>query len=374
MRLHRPSALLLGATLVLGAVATPGIAFAGTPSTTGTPTPVAASDVLAALKSAEATTASAGQSGWDEKLTASDPSGANSATMEAKYAVLEGRGYVSLSGNPSIKMIQVQSRGTYQTTPLLGSMLGAARLQRVLNAIGRPNATWIYFPDPTVDLTSADTGMTSMSPDTFLSGLVDPSATTINDGPSDTPPTQTVGADGSTTYTFDASFVVGQSVSGSSSGTGTVSDVTETGTVSVTLDASGAITRYTDDMTQEKAVGTFAYGPQHVALPAPSQVVTMEQIVRGLPLLTMAPDARKIATGTRTKVAHTSHTANHTVRVIRRVAARLALQRNGADGERVFTTRHVPHGVRIVATNPFTHAKVAYTIKAKGKRAVVRRA
>lgn len=70
-------------------------------------------------------------------------------------------------------------------------------------------------------------------------------------------------------------------------------------------------------------------------------------------------------------MVNTPHKRAATVHLIRREAMELAKNDNQVDAQHVFTTDAIATGVRVTATNPFTHAKVSYTIKASGKHAVV---
>lgn len=357
MRLHRPSALLLGATLVLGAVATPSLAFAdGTPTTTD----LTPAELVSALTAAQTASKQAGATGWSQTLHEAVPEVGITMNVTETYAINEGRGYLDVTGNfLSAKEIDVQHKGSYLSTATFAEFSGAKHVARVLAAIGRPHATWIYAPDKTVDLADPADGIAVDSPDGVLAAFIDPTETAVTGTP-----TETVSADaGTTTYTFSATL----------SDSNEVTADAEAGIVTVTLNASGQMTALTMKMSDDQVSGTFKYGVQHIALPTASQVVTLAQFEKGVPLLTMSSDVRKIATTTRTEVARKAHKKSSTAHLIRKDAVALAAKANKKDHEHVFSARIVKHGVRVTATNPFTHAKVSYTIKAVGKRAVLHR-
>lgn len=369
MRLHRPTALLLGATLVLGAVATPGIAFADGTTTPGastapsatapsaTTTQLTPQQLTADLTKAAAATKAAGKDGWSESVHTAAPDGSASMAWTLVYAVRQGRAYTAISGELTGKMIAVQHAGIYAGTSSVASILGsAAHVKRLLAAVGRPNATWIYTPDPTVDLTDGEFGMADASPAQLLSALIAPTYETVTGAPA-----KTVAAGGmSTTYAFTVAAAKPKDPD------------SVAGTITVTLNAGGVMTAFTATSSDEAESGSFAYGKQNILLPTGAQVVSISRLLDGEALLRMKSDARKIAAQTRTQVTKTKHKKSRTVRLIRTKAATLVANANSADGLHVFSRRNIAGGVRVTATNPYTHDKLIFTVKGAGKKAIVR--
>lgn len=354
MRLHRPSALLLGATVVIGAVATPGLAFAD--GTTGTTTQTDVATVVAALKSAHTAAAAADHDGWSEHLKVVGATAADSLNAQLTYAVQQGRGYTAITGSPSVKLIEVQHTGDYVSTSSVAPAFGGSkRFKSILSAVGRPRASWIFEPDTSVDLTDPDDGFVAAAPDGLLATLVDPAETTVTGTP-----TQTVSADGSTTtYAFSGTD---KTVSGSPSAQYTV-----------TVDADDLMTATTETFSGETDSGTFSYGAQHIYLPTGSQFVTLDRLTEGLVLAQMGPEARRIATTTQHEVAKKPHRAAATADLVRRIAKAVAREHNRGDKHRIFTTVGIRGGARITATDRFTHRKVSFTVTAHGKRTVLHR-
>lgn len=374
MRLYRPSALLLGATLVLGAVAAPSLAFAdgGSSPSAGTTTQLTPAELRADLKAAAQTTSAAGAEGWTERVQSS--AGNEKSTDQVTYAVMQGRGLIAES-DPSAKEIDVQHRGSYESASAFGTSeamvgvsvymgpggvqvatpAGPTDYRRVLGAIGRPHATWIYTPDPGLNLADPNTVYSAQSPSALLTELADTSDTSIPGTPS---PTETVVQGGSTTYSFEGWFRDGGEIEADAG-------------VGLTVNADGALTAFATSDPEEAESIAFTYGAQSIALPKASQVVSDALFQKGEALVTMRSDARMIAAATRKEVLGTKHKRSATVHLIRTDAAGLVAWLNSADGEHVFSRHNIRRGVRLTGTNPFTHATVVYTVTASGTKAIV---
>lgn len=353
MRLHRPSALLLGAALVLGAVATPSLAFADGTSSPTTPT-LTTTQLAQDLQAAETATTAAGKDGWSEHIK--DTQGRFTGSLQLTYAVLEGRDYLNMSGDA--KEIDVQGKGSYLTPGLVDPFFGdAAYLQQLLAAVGRPNARWIYMADPQTDLTDPETGIVSASPAAAIGSLLDSGVTYIVDTPA---PASSTLANGDTTYTFSGIT------------TGDEGDLVPV-SFTVTLDSEHVLVGLSENYGNgaEVTTATFDYGPQTVTLPKAGQIVSMSRVLEGVPLLAMKSDARKIAATTRKQVATTKHTRSQTRHLIRTDAAKLVKKVNKADGAHIFSLRYTAAGVMLTGRNRFTHHTVVYTVKAAGKQAIV---
>lgn len=348
----RPFALLLGSALVVGAMTAPVSASAD--GATGA-TPVTPADVLTALSAAKTATATAEERGWSFEETYTE----NGATDRSTFAYDPATQRLIVS-DPAARqvMVAVSHRGTYYTLPAYGSV---RRLHRILAVVGRPKAAWIYEPDSTIDLESGPFAVADVAPDALLGQLTDADETTISDGA-----TETAESDGSTTYVIPVTTVTGEvQLPGG--------DVKDTALVTLTVGADGALGAGAVAFTDEQVSKTFGYGRPDIALPKAGDTVSEARLNKGRPLLRMAWDLKDMAQVIAMDVVKSPHRAWGAVRIIRTDAVRLARIGNRRDRQQVFAHRTVAHGVRITATNPFTHAKVVFTVRAIGNRAVVRR-
>lgn len=361
MRLHRPSALLLGATLVFGAVATPSLAFADdTPAATATTTPTTLTTVqlAQALQGVETSTAKEGKDGWSEKVK--DTEGGSTSNLQLTYAVLQGRDYVGITGDPkgpAMKEIDVQDKGSYQNAASVAQLFfgSAAYFKRLAAAVGRPNATWVYMADPKTDLSDPETGIADASPAAAVGSLVDTQQTIVSDPPAPTVSTQ---ANGDTVYTFSGITTDDE---------GNLAQ----GTFTATVNPDNALISLDENLSDEVVTATFSYGAQHIALPKASQIVSLSRLLDGVPLVTMKSDARMIAALTRVEVAKKKHKASATKHLIRTNAKKWVKAVNESDGAHIFSLRNTAAGVMLTGRNRFTHHTVVYTVKAAGKKAIV---
>lgn len=265
------------------------------------------------------------------------------------YAVDRGLADAGTEGT----LVEAQHAGTYITLAGLASVMSRSRVHRALKAIKRPRARWVFTPDKSLDLHSRDGGslIREVGPDAALSDLVDPTQTKLTGTP-----TKTAAGDGATTYAFSATDLV---------------DDGESGTGTVTINASGVVTAFTSVSASDTEDGTYTYGTQQVALPAKSKTVTVQRLSQGLVLSTLPHQvklAAKLIARAATRRAH-----NHTVTVaaVRAVARQMVRRIDHGLGSKVFTATPTARGVRITGTNRFTRAHVSYTITATGKKAAI---
>jgi hypothetical protein len=354
-RIHRPFALLLGASLAFAAVATPGIAHAGDATTATT-----AAAVVDALKAAHTPTVAAAEDGWSSHWDFTE-TGTPTYSMDVTYAAAEGRDLLAETGTAATT-IEVDHQGTYESLSAFTESDGVSirRVKRALTLIGHPDKTWVYQPDPTIDLGDPDSGIAGAGPDTVLQSLVDPDQTKIVGTP-----TQAVAADGSVTY----GFAVKSTYTGEDEGEPT----TESGYDTVTIDAGNVLTGLTEDFSDYQVTETYAVGKEHIALPAADEVVRGSLVREGVNVLTMPADARRIVEQVQSEVYFTHHRRAGTVRLIRSSAASEVAMTNYGDHPKIFATRNIAGGVRVTATNPLTHQKLAYTVTAHGKQAAIHR-
>lgn len=118
----------------------------------------------------------------------------------------------------------------------------------------------------------------------------------------------------------------------------------------------------------------YAYGPQHVTLPAASVTVDAKTVATAVEYLSM-PAAVKSAANQ--GAAHTRSAAKGRpvqVASLREIVRRDAAACNSAAGVAMLKVGDIAGGVRVSATNPWTHRTVAYTVKASGTKVVVAKA
>jgi len=353
-RLRHPSALLLASALTLGALATPVAAYAD--DATGT-TQITVDDAWTALNAAKTATDAQAEEGWASQTTDTQPDG-TVATADVAYDAVDGRG--TLTGHDdgmAMQLIVTNHDGAYETVQSYRAGMPAQRFERALRMVGRPGATWVYEPAASAvpaESTYLDFGLPSMGPGFLLGILTDASQATIIGKP-----TRTVAADGSTTYDVDVKLIGGGSV--------------DRGTMTVTVGSDGVLTADGSDFDGDQTSSTYAYGPQDVTLPAPGDVVPEAKVDEALDLLDMRSDARTIADEAAAQATKGRHPHASVTQVIRQTALSDARTMNRMYGAKVFQTRAATKGARIVATNPFTHQRVVFIVRAAGQRAVVRR-
>lgn len=340
---YRSSALLASAALVLGATLAPATAFAEDTPATPAVTDLTLDQLRAALTAAETTAKTAEADGWSLSGTEA-ASGGQAQPVHARY---DGRaGILTESGTGSL--IEVEKLGSYVSVDSLAGL----RFQRALKALAKPHAAWILEPDKTLDLITGDGMTASLSPSGVLRAFADPN-TAFSGGD----PTETVAADGTTTYRFEAT---------------TPEDTGHGGAVTLTLDPAGILADFEEAGSAESASFSYSYATQPViAIPDKSTVVTENQLMDGVMLATLPAETRSIARRVASQV-----TKKHALRAgtIRSAAAVMAARDNGEIGIRALTTEPIAGGVRIIGTNPYTHARTVWTVKVSHGKAVARKA
>ncbi len=341
MRSYR-SALLAVPALALGAALVPVGAYADTATTT-----ISTTELVNALKAAEAPTAAAATGGWVAQGTDA-AKGSPSVSIKAIYAV--DRGSVNVD---DYTMLEAQHSGTYM--PL--STLGTPRVvMRSLRAVKNPHATWIFMPDRSLDLRdpARDSVIAGAAPELLLTQAVDPARTRVTGTPS-----KTVAADGSTTYSFVQKDL---------------KDDANSGSVSMTIDADGVCTAFTAVTATETDTVGFTYGPQQVTLPSAASTITMQLFTEGSFLADLPRAVKGAATQVAKQATRRAHHHAVTADAIRTAAKRGAKLANRAIGAKDFSTRSIAGGVRITGTNRYLHKHVAYTVTAAGTKALAHKA
>jgi hypothetical protein len=340
---YRCSALFASAALVLGATLAPAVAFAD--STDPASGAITHDDLVAALTAAHTATATAAKAGWVAQGTATE-AGSPAEAMKAIYAVDRALA----SGADLGTLVQAQHSGTYMT---LSSFDGLLPVRPALKALAKPHATWVFVPEKSLDLRSrdGDSVIAGIAPDGLLADLVDPEKTRLADTA-----TKATAGDGSATYTFFQTDLTGDGTSG---------------TDTLTVNADGKLTAVKTVASAETDTATFTYGTQHVALPTASQTVTLDQLTQGVVLAALPRETKAIAKQVAKAATRHAHKKPVKAAVLRSTAKKIAKGFDRTLGLRIFSTKPITGGVRIIGTNPYRHTRVSYKVTAAGKKAVV---
>jgi hypothetical protein len=346
--LSRPAILLAAATVAAGLLAAPGAALA-TPSTPGaapstpgialaaeTTTELSAAEMKAAIATVTEATVAAGATGWAARADFSISAGGSSLTgwqrlrMDRVHWVADST--FAIAGQPEARSVLKQGAGIYDP-------VGDGRSRSALKMMGRPAVQYVFEADKSVTLDKAAPGPVELAAPTVAAG------------------TRTVHEDGTTDYRFSDP---------------TVGDVTLHANGSAVLTA--AESSLTDDGLTVSMEIDYNYGEQDVPVPAAGETIDARTLAAGLAYLDMpatvkyaatagAADTRKAAKGGKVKVA-----------TLRKLVGKEATAANKATGTAMVKIKNITSGVRVHATNPWTKQSAAYTVKASGKKVVVKKA
>ncbi|GAB1693761.1 hypothetical protein [Krasilnikovia sp. M28-CT-15] len=324
--MFRPSRTALAATtlsLAASVFAMPSAAYAA-----DTTTSLGATQMAAELKAVASTSTTAAANGLKADLSVV----ASEITMTASY-VVDTPHKIAYTREPFVGATYVVGgRGIYHK--ITDSYSRAA-----LKMMGRPEVTYTFFSQPTLNF------------DTYIRDHGTSPAEVLE---SDTTHagTKTVHDDGSINYAF----------------TGKDGEA-----FTFQVAAAGSLTsaHVTDDNLS--ATITFAYGPQTVTLPAASVTVSSTTLARGVAYLEMPGAVKGVAKGGAEVVRGKAH--GHTVKVasLRKTIKHEAKVFNAKLLAKIVKVKNVSRGVKVYATNPWTHKTVSYTVKASGRKVVVTR-
>jgi hypothetical protein len=334
--LTRPAALLATAAVAAGLIAAPGAAYA-----TGTVTQLTAAEMAAALAQVSTASATASAGGWRAEITYTSPQAGGSGSETVVHDPVHGRysDSFAVQGGTATQLFLVDGRGHYEPVE-------SSRQRAALKMMGRPAVTYVFTPDRTLDLAE------------FVAELA-PSPANLAGDDYEVGGSRTAHDDGSAHYTL----------------TEEMADATAELTLNVS--AGGILTGVHASVAgdAENTSGTtlaYTYGSQTVTLPGTSAWVAAATLADGVAYLDMtnavkravtagAADTHKAANGGRVKVS-----------TLRKLVRRDAAAVNRAAQANLVEVKDVTGGVRVYATNPWTKATVAYTVKASGKKVVVK--
>ncbi|MEV0901484.1 hypothetical protein [Actinoplanes sp. NPDC049802] len=328
--LTRPAVLLASAAVAAGLLVAPGAAYAA-----DTTTQLTAAEMKAALEKVSAASDTAAAEGWKGaagyRFTESGKSvtGTETITADRTHGLLSD--VFAVDGFGATTLVLDEGDGVYQ------SISGGPQVD-ALKMMGRSAVKYVFVADKTVSLEDSAPDPGDLVEDYAVAG------------------TRTAHEDGSAHYAFTAGDGVSITlhVGADAVLTGTDATMTEDGgTSEVSLD--------------------YSYGPQTVHKPAAAETIDHKTLATGVAYLTMpetvkraaslgAADTRKAAKGRKVNVT-----------TLRRVVRADASAVNSYAGVAMVKVKNVSGGVRVFGTNPWTKKTVTYSVKASGKKVVVKK-
>ncbi|MFI7596652.1 hypothetical protein [Actinoplanes sp. NPDC049681] len=320
------SVLLLAAVSLAGGLSiAPGAAYAA-----DTTTQLSAAQMAAALKPVATASTAAAEGGWraDVAITGDSVPGTASYVVDPSHGIAYEQMRIAGSQRAGYA---IAGKGFYRTLPDRTS-------RAAVKMMGRPTVKYVFTPDSTLTL-AKHLKDDAPTPAAVLSDDIDHAGT------------KTVHDDGSVDY---VQAVDGQTVTLHVSPAGTLSGArAEADSFAMTL--------------------TYTYAPQTITPPAANSVIGEAQLKRGVWYVQMpavvkqisyagAAEARSAARGSTVKVAS-----------LRKAVRRVGSMFNTKAQLKMINVKDVRRGVRVSATNPWTHETVSYVITASGKKAAVSR-
>jgi len=321
-RKSRFAVLAVATSVTAGLLGVPGAAFAADPATSLT-----AAEMAAALGEVATASTAATKDGWRAAETISGfVSGSAEFVVDPAGGIAHDQ--VRLDGDLVGEHYVVDHQGFYEY--LTDSASRAA--VRVMN---RPSVRYVFTPSKTLSMPAyvADYGAAPaavLTDDTKHAG------------------TKTVHDDGSNDYTFtDNDGVVC--------------------TMAVTAD--GVLSGVKAEEDGLNFALTYTYGVQHPVLPAGSVTVSSADLKKALAYRYLADDVKAAATKGAAAARKAAHGRTVKVAALRKAVRKAAAKTNAT----ILKVTDIAGGVQVSATNPWTQQTVAYTVKASGKRVVVRK-
>ncbi|GIF38266.1 hypothetical protein [Actinoplanes xinjiangensis] len=330
--LSRPAILLASASVAASLLVAPAAAYAA-----DTTTELSATQMKAAVAAVAAATDTAAAQGWTSKMDLSIAIGGMTATGWQTITTDREHGLLAASfavnGQPEASVFLDEGSGGYESAG------DDSRTKAALKMIGRPSVKFVFTAD--ASLTLEDDAPAPLD-------LVSPS---VGAG------TKTLHDDGSADFTFADPSV---------------------GEVTLHTDASSVLTAASTELNDDEATLSttldYAYGPQAVTLPSAGETVDAQTLAKGVAYLDMAGLVRNAAVGGAADTRKAAKGGKVKVATLRKLVRREAAETNASTGGvAVVKVKDVTAGVRVSATNPWTKKTVAYTVKASGKKVVVKK-
>ncbi|GIE32390.1 hypothetical protein Ait01nite_054350 [Actinoplanes italicus] len=353
--LSRPAILLAAATVAAGLLVAPGAALA-TPSTPAatlaspaatlaspgtalaaeTTTELTAAEMKAAIATVTEATVAAGAKGWAAQGGFSISAGGSSLTGWQRLRMDRVRWVAdstfAITGSPESRSVLKQGAGIYDP-------VGDGMSRSALKMMGRPAVQYVFEADKSVTLDKAAPGPVELAAPTIAAG------------------TRTVHEDGTTDYRFSDP---------------TVGDVTLHADGSAVLTA--AESSLTDDGLTVSMEIDYNYGEQDVPVPVAGETIDAKTLTTGIAYLNMASSVKYAATDGAAATRKAAKGGKIKVATLRKLVGKEAAAANKSAGAAVVKVKNITSGVRVHATNPWTKQSVAYTVKASGKKVVVKKA
>ncbi|GAA0464372.1 hypothetical protein Aca07nite_26150 [Actinoplanes capillaceus] len=329
--LTRPAVLLASAAVAASLLAAPGAAYAAD----GT-TELTAAQMKAALEEVSAASDSAAAEGW---RSAAEYRFALSGDVVEYHETITGdrtHGWLSVvftaDGGGTSNLFLDEGAGAYH-------WVSDPREKAALKMMGRTPVKYAFVADKTVDLDDyAPAPLGDLAEGDFVPG------------------TKTTHDDGSADYAFTEA---------------------EGAAIALHVNAASVLTGIDVTVTEDDGTGSlsldYSYGPQSVTLPTAGQTIDYRTLATGVAYLDMpatvqqaakagAANTRKAAKGRKVKVS--------TLRKVVRVDVSTA---NSKAGVNMVKVKNVTSGVNVYAVNPWTKKTVKYSVKASGKKVVVKK-
>ncbi len=314
-------ATLAAVALTAGALICPGAAFAADVRTS-----LSAAQMSAALKEVAATTAATARHGWRGTETISG----GGLSLASRYVADPAHGIAmdqTVSGVFNNTEYAVSGVGVY-------SYAGDRASRKAMAMIGHPSVRWVFT-------------RSKLKLSTWMRDNLSPPSEGLADDAS--AGTRTTHDDGSADYR-----------------------VTEEG-MSATLhvDPSGDVTSVRGAGSGISVRLSYAYGPQHLKVPAASVTVSQNTMDRALAYLDMTTIVGGVADGGAAGARARAHGHAVSVSSVRKAVRKEATGINKSLKVTMVGVTDIPGGARLSATNPWTHRTVTYTVKASGRKVIV---
>ncbi|MBO3743771.1 hypothetical protein [Actinoplanes flavus] len=327
--LTRPAVLLAGAAVAASLLVAPA-AYAADITTELT-----AAEMKAAMETVATASDSAAAEGWKTameysfSLSGTVIGGTDTITADRTHGLLSV--VYSMGDSGTATLFLDEGAGVYES-------IDDPRRQAALKMMGRTSVKYTFVADKTINLDDSAPDPSDVTLDYAVAG------------------TKTAHDDGSADYALtDADGVAFTlHVNADSVLTGTDATISDTdGTIAMSLD--------------------YSYGPQSVTLPTAGQTVSYQTLATGVAYLDMpatvqraaklgAADTRKAAKGRKVKVS-----------TLRKVVRADVSSVNSGTGVNMVKMKNVTNGVNVYAVNPWTKKTVKYSVKASGKKVVVKK-
>lgn len=361
----RPSRSVLLATtasLTIGLLAAPGAAYA-----TDTTTNLSKEQMVAELKTVADASTVAAEKGWKANIVftewatdaaatgwKADVAAAGKAAITAAggKATAAGSGETTVTGTDDMSMSMfyavdpVHGRALHRYR--YGTITGAAysvegrgrydalndpTSRSALKMMRRPQVRYVFIADPSLDFDEAVPAPAAVLTEGIQAG------------------TKTVHDDGSADYTFHPEADT---------------------TITMRVNSAGTLTGARAGLDDSAMTLTYAYAPQQVTLPSRSATISWAELAKGQAYLDMRTF---VASAANQGAAETLRTAaGRTVKVasLRKHVRQQAAVFNSYASTKMIKPKDIRGGIRVHATNPWTHKTVSYTVKASGKKITVR--